>query len=256
MAKPLRLDKLLTDTGRWSRKEARELIRQGRLTLNGETVRQGDRKADPETDRIQVDGAPVAWSAHTYLMLNKPAGYLSATEDRSAPTVLDLVPAALRRPGLAPVGRLDKDTTGLLLLTDDGLLAHALLSPRRHVDKVYLARVDGTGTQEDCQAFAQGLVLADGTACLPARLELLEPGLCRVTLREGKFHQVKRMLASRGLPVLALERRSMGPLTLDPQLAPGAIRPLSREEVAALRACGGGDQGGGTCRSSNCTKEL
>lgn len=238
MAKLLRLDKLLTDTGHWSRKEARELIRQGRLTLNGETVRQGDRKADPEESELRVDGQVISWSAHSYLMLHKPAGYLSATEDRTAPTVLNLVPDALRRPGLAPVGRLDKDTTGLLLLTDDGALAHALLSPKRHVDKVYLVHVAGTGTEEDCQAFQAGIVLEDGTRCLPARLELLAPGLCQVTLREGKFHQVKRMLASRGLPVLALERRSMGPLKLDPALAPGQLRPLTEEERDALLRCG------------------
>lgn len=239
MAKPLRLDKLLTDTGRWSRKEAREVIRQGRLTLNGAVVRQGDRKADPETDVIQVDGTPVSWSAHSYLMLYKPAGYLSATEDRNAPTVLDLVPEALWRPGLAPVGRLDKDTTGLLLLTDDGALAHALLSPRHHVDKIYLAQVDGTGSEADCRAFQEGIVLEDGTNCLPARLELLEPGLCRVTVQEGKFHQVKRMLASRGLPVLALKRCSMGPLRLDESLQPGQVRRLTGEELDALRQCAG-----------------
>lgn len=239
MAKPLRLDKLLTDTGRWSRKEAREVIRQGRLALNGEVIRQGDRKADPEADVIQVDGTPVTWSAHSYLMLHKPAGYLSATEDRNAPTVLDLIPKELRRPGLAPVGRLDKDTTGLLLLTDDGALTHALLSPRHHVDKIYLARVDGTGSPADCQAFEAGIVLEDGTKCLPARLELLEPGLCRVTVQEGKFHQVKRMLASRGLPVLSLKRCAMGPLRLDESLAPGQVRPLTGAELDALRRCGG-----------------
>ena len=235
MGKPMRLDKLLADTGRWSRKEARELLRQGRVTVNGAVMRQGDQKADPEGEEIRVDGGPLGWSAHCYLMLNKPAGYLSATEDRSAPTVLDLVPPELRRPGLAPVGRLDKDTTGLLLLTDDGQLAHALLSPRRHVDKVYLAKVEGTGSLSDCQAFQEGIVLADGTKCLPARLELLEPGLCRVTVREGKFHQVKRMLASRGLPVLALERRAMGSLELDEGLAPGQLRPLTEAELQALR---------------------
>lgn len=235
MGKPLRMDKLLADTGRWSRKEARELLRQGRVTVNGTVIRQGDQKADPEGDDIRVDGAALGWSAHCYLMLNKPAGYLSATEDRSAPTVLDLVPPELRRPGLAPVGRLDKDTTGLLLLTDDGQLAHALLSPRRHVDKVYLARVEGTGDETDCLAFQQGIVLADGTKCLPARLELLAPGLCRVTVREGKFHQVKRMLASRGLPVAALERRAMGPLELDEGLEPGQLRPLTQAELRALR---------------------
>ncbi|MGM9536857.1 MAG: 16S rRNA pseudouridine(516) synthase [Candidatus Onthomonas sp.] len=233
----LRVDKLLADTGRWSRKDARELLRQGRVICNGVVVRRGDCKARPEVDDIRVDGQPVGWSAHCYLMLNKPVGYLSATEDRNTPTVLDLVPPELRRPGLAPVGRLDKDTTGLLLLTDDGQLAHDLLSPRRHVDKVYLARVEGTGSEADCFAFQEGIVLGDGTKCLPAQLELLEPGLCRVIVREGKFHQVKRMLASRGLPVLALERRSMGPLELDDRLAPGQLRPLTPEELEALRSC-------------------
>lgn len=236
MSQLLRLDKLLADTGRWSRKEARELLRQGRIICDGVVTRQPDCKMDPERDEIRVDGELLRWSAHCYLMLNKPAGYLSATEDRSAPTVLDLVPPELRKPGLAPVGRLDKDTTGLLLLTDDGQLAHALLSPRRHVDKVYLASVDGAPSEADCRAFQAGIVLGDGTKCLPARLELLEPGLCRVTVREGKFHQVKRMLASRGLPVQALKREAMGPLTLDEGLAPGEIRPLTKEELDALRS--------------------
>lgn len=239
MAKGLRLDKLLTDTGRWSRSEARALIRQGRLVLNGVCVSKSEVKADPEQDEILVDGQPVLWTAHTYLMLYKPAGYLSATEDRTAPTVLDLVPQALRRPGLAPVGRLDKDTTGLLLLSDDGALAHALLSPRHHVDKVYLARVDGIGTQADCAAFAAGITLQDGTRCMPAQLELLEPGVCRVTVQEGRFHQVKRMLAARGLPVLKLKRLSMGPLQLDESLAPGELRPLTPGEVEALRHVNG-----------------
>lgn len=239
MGRLLRLDKLLADSGRWSRKEARELIRQGRLTCNGQPVRQPDGKADPERDELRVDGQPLGWSQYRYLMLHKPAGYLSATEDRQGPTVLDLVPPELGRPGLAPVGRLDKDTTGLLLLTDDGAMAHGLLSPRRHVDKVYLAQVEGTATQADCLAFRQGILLEDGTQCLPAGLEPLGPGLCRVTLREGKFHQVKRMLASRGLPVTGLHRCSMGPLALDESLEPGQLRPLTGTEIAALRACAG-----------------
>ena len=137
------------------------------------------------------------------------------------------------------MGRLDKDTTGLLLITDDGALAHGLLSPRRHVDKVYLAWVDGAGTEEDCAAFARGIVLGDGTKCLPARLELPRPGLCRVTVREGKFHQVKRMLAGRGLPVKALKRVSMGPLKLDETLEEGRVRPLTEKEIAALRQAAG-----------------
>ncbi|HIS51123.1 MAG TPA: rRNA pseudouridine synthase [Candidatus Onthomonas avicola] len=231
----LRLDKILTDTGRWSRKESREVIRAGRVTVGGTVVRRPEQKADPQAEEIAVDGAPLGWSAHSYLMLHKPAGVLTATEDRSAPTVLDLVPAGLRRPGLAPVGRLDKDTTGLLLLTDDGALAHALLSPRRHVDKVYLARIEGTVREEDCAAFRAGLTLGDGTKCLPAELEGLGPGCCRVTVREGKYHQVRRMLALRGLPVRALSRISFGPLRLDGALAPGQVRALTAAEIDALR---------------------
>ena len=231
----LRLDKILTDTGRWSRKESREVIRAGRVTVGGTVVRRPEQKADPQAEEIAVDGAPLGWSAHSYLMLHKPAGVLTATEDRSAPTVLDLVPAGLRRPGLAPVGRLDKDTTGLLLLTDDGALAHALLSPRRHVDKVYLAQIEGTVREEDCAAFRAGLTLGDGTKCLPAELEGLGPGCCRVTVREGKYHQVKRMLALRGLPVRALSRISFGPLRLDGALAPGQVRALTVAEIDALR---------------------
>lgn len=231
----LRLDKILTDTGRWSRKESREVIRAGRVTVGGTVVRRPEQKADPQAEEIAVDGAPLGWSAHSYLMLHKPAGVLTATEDRSAPTVLDLVPAGLRRPGLAPVGRLDKDTTGLLLLTDDGALAHALLSPRRHVDKVYLAQIEGTVREEDCAAFRAGLTLGDGTKCLPAELEGLGPGCCRVTVREGKYHQVRRMLALRGLPVRALSRISFGPLRLDGALAPGQVRALTAAEIDALR---------------------
>ncbi|MCD7761417.1 MAG: rRNA pseudouridine synthase [Clostridiales bacterium] len=234
MEKTLRLDKLLADTGRWSRKEARALIRQGRLTVDGKATRQPELRVDPSAVGLAVDGEPICWSRHVYLLMNKPSGVLTATEDRHAPTVLDLVPEELRRPGLSPVGRLDKDTTGLLLLTDDGALNHALLSPKRHVDKVYLARIDGTISGDDVAAFRAGLTLEDGTVCLPAELEGLEPGLCRVTLREGKFHQVKRMLASRGLPVQALRRVSMGPLIMDETLPEGAVRPLKTEEVSAL----------------------
>ena len=239
MGKKLRLDKLLSDTGRWSRKEARDLIRGGSVTVDGVVLRQPEEKADPDTAAIAVDGVPLGWTAYRYLLLNKPAGYLTATEDACAPTVMDLIPAELRKAGLAPVGRLDKDTTGLLLITDAGALAHGLLSPRRHVDKVYLARVDGAGTEEDCAAFARGIVLGDGTKCLPARLELPRPGLCRVTVREGKFHQVKRMLAGRGLPVKALKRVSMGPLKLDETLEEGRVRPLTEKEIAALRQAAG-----------------
>lgn len=246
MAKTIRLDKLLSDTGAWSRKEARELIRSGSVTVDGVAVTAADRKVDPSASAVTAAGRPVNWQQHVYYLLHKPEGFLTATEDGKGPTVLDLVPPALRRPGLAPVGRLDKDTTGLLLLTDDGAMNHALCSPRRHVDKVYLAQVEGEGTDEDCAAFAAGLTLGDGTRCLPARLENLGPGLCRVTVREGKYHQVKRMLAARGLPVRRLKRLSMGPLSLEDSLKEGQVRPLSAEELEKLRTI----TGNSTCNSS------
>lgn len=230
-----RLDKLLASTGRWSRKEVKDLIRHGRVLVNGVPAAKGEDKADPEEAVIQVDGAQVDCAPFVYLMMHKPAGLLSATRDRSQKTVLDLLPDHLRRRELFPVGRLDKDTEGLLLLTNDGPLAHALLAPGRHVDKVYYVEVDGRLDQQDRRAFQAGVTLADGTVCQPADLTVLDPpsqGL--VTLREGKYHQVKRMLAARGKPVTYLKRLSMGPLTLDPALPAGAWRPLTPEEKASL----------------------
>ena len=234
-----RLDKILANTGRWSRKEVRELVRAGRVTVNGVVARTPEEKHDPASTFL-VDGQPVSGERLVYLMLHKPAGLVSATEDPREPTVLTLLPEYLRRVGLFPAGRLDKDTEGLLLLTNDGPLAHRLLSPRWHVDKTYFVRVDGRLEKADTEAFRRGLTLADGLECLPAGLEILEePDTAIVTLREGKYHQIKRMLASRGKPVLYLKRLTMGPLTLDPALAPGQWRPLTEEELAALRESGG-----------------
>ncbi len=231
-----RIDKLLASTGRWSRKEVKQLLRQGRVLVNGRPAARPEEKADPEAGDILVDGERVACGGFVYVMLHKPAGLLSATEDPRQPTVMQLLPPPLRRRGLFPVGRLDKDTTGLLLLTDDGALAHALLSPKRHVDKVYLAQVEGRVDAQDAAALAGGLVLGGGLRCLPAGLEPLGDGSrCLVTLREGKYHQVKRMLAARGKPVLALKRLSMGPLTLDGKLEPGQWRYLTPFEVAQLK---------------------
>lgn len=233
MEKQLRLDKLLADTGKWSRKDAKALLKQGRVRVDGEVEKSADRKVDPMAQSVTVDGERVGWAEFRYLMLHKPGGVLTATEDRHQKTVIDLLPAEYR--DLFPVGRLDKDTEGLLLLTDDGELAHRLLSPRHHVDKVYLAEIDGEVDPSDVAAFAAGLTLGDGTQCLPAGLESLGEGRCLVTLREGKFHQVKRMLALRGKPVVKLKRLSMGEVTLDEALLPGQFRLLTAEEVESLK---------------------
>lgn len=229
-----RLDKIISATGKKSRREVREMVRQGRVLVDGKPAPAADMKVDPQTAVILLDGEPLGYEKFTYVMLHKPAGVLTATEDRRQETVLDLLPPELRRRALSPVGRLDKDTEGLLLLTNDGQLAHRLLSPKSHVDKVYYARVDGALEPGDIAAFAAGMTLGDGLECLPAGLEILSPTEALVTLREGKFHQVKRMLAARGKPVLYLKRLSMGRLRLDPALAPGAWRMLTEEERLAL----------------------
>ena len=229
-----RLDKIISATGKKSRREVREMVRQGRVLVDGKPAPAADMKVDPQTAVILLDGEPLGYEKFTYVMLHKPAGVLTATEDRRQETVLDLLPPELRRRALSPVGRLDKDTEGLLLLTNDGQLAHRLLSPKSHVDKVYYARVDGALEPGDIAAFAAGMTLGDGFECLPAGLEILSPTEALVTLREGKFHQVKRMLAARGKPVLYLKRLSMGRLRLDPALAPGAWRMLTEEERSAL----------------------
>lgn len=233
-----RLDKLLAGTGKWSRREVKALVRQGLVRVDGRLAASAEDKLDPAAAIITVDGETISLCRFTYVMLHKPASVLTATEDRKQPTVLDLLPPELRRIGLAPVGRLDKDTEGLLLLTNDGELAHRLLSPKYHVEKRYFARVDGELSAADAEAFARGMTLGDGLECLPAGLEVLPDRVCIVTLREGKFHQVKRMLAARGAPVLYLKRLSMGPLTLDDSLAAGAYRLLRAEEISALyRVC-------------------
>lgn len=233
-----RLDKLLAGTGKWSRREVKALVRQGLVRVDGRLAASAEDKLDPAAAIVTVAGETISLRRFTYVMLHKPAGVLTATEDRKQPTVLDLLPPELRRIGLAPVGRLDKDTEGLLLLTNDGELAHRLLSPKYHVEKRYFARVDGELSAADAEAFARGMTLGDGLECLPAGLEVLPDRVCIVTLREGKFHQVKRMLAARGAPVLYLKRLSMGPLTLDDSLAAGAYRLLRAEEISALyRVC-------------------
>ena len=229
----MRLDKLLSHLNCGSRKEVQALIRAGRVSVD--VQKDPAFKVDPDRSQTAVDGTVQRYRAQRYYMLNKPMGVITASRDERHDTVLELFPAELRR-GLFAVGRLDKDTEGLLLLTDDGELTHRLLSPRYHVDKVYYAKVEGVPNAADAEAFADGLLLEDGLQCLPAKLEPLGGDACLVTLREGKFHQVKRMLASRGKPVRYLKRLSMGPLRLEDTLLPGQCRELSPEELAAVRS--------------------
>lgn len=233
-----RLDKIIASTGKWSRREVKLLIRQGRVLVDGYPARSPEQKVEPERAELVVNGERLTYRAYTWLMLNKPAGYLSATEDGRGPTVLDLLPPELQKQGLFPVGRLDKDTEGLLLLTNEGGLAHDLLSPRHHVEKEYLVRVEGCLSEADSQAFAVGMTLADGTVCQSAGLSVVSAGaesVGRVILREGKYHQIKRMLGQLGKPVLYLERIRMGNLTLDEALERGAYRFLTEDELNGLR---------------------
>ncbi len=229
-----RLDKLLAGTGRWSRKEVKELVRTGRVRVNGVLATKAEDKHDPDSV-FTVDGEQIFCGKLVYIMLHKPAGVLSATEDVRQKTVIDLLPEHLRRIGLFPVGRLDKDTEGLLLLTNDGPLGHELLAPKKHVDKTYFVRVDGRLNEEDTKAFLDGMTLEDGYTCLSAGLELLDcPDEAIVTLREGKYHQIKRMLAARGKPVIYLKRLTMGLLVLDEGLELGQWRELTAEEKKML----------------------
>ena len=235
----MRLDKAVTLAG-LTRSEAKKAIAAGRVWVDGVSARDGAMQVDPA--RVRVDGAEPVRPGELYIMVNKPAGVVTATEDRSLPTVLDLLPDALRRRKPGPVGRLDRDVTGLVLLTTDGQLAHRLIAPKWKAEKLYRARCEGELTEKDVAAFAEGLALSDFTA-RPARLRIVEAGaeqsLADVTLTEGKFHQVKRMFAAVGHPLIALERRRIGCVALDPDLAPGEWRELTGEEARGLKEmCG------------------
>ena len=232
-----RMDKILAARTEYSRKDAKKLVWQGRVRHNGKIAVSPDEKVDLSADTLEVDGKPLVLGEHLYLMMNKPAGVLSASRDPKQPTVLDLVPAKYRRSGLFPAGRLDKDTEGFVLITDDGGFAHRILSPKKHVSKTYHALIDGPVTDQMRQGFAQGVALEDGTVCRPAGLQVLEDGpspLCQVILTQGMYHQVKRMFLSYGRRVLHLKRVAMGGLALDPALAPGQSREISPQELSAV----------------------
>ena len=228
-----RLDKFLSDSGAGTRSQVKPMIKAGRVTVDGVVQKDGSAKIDPQKQKICLDGEALSGAQRLVVMLNKPAGFITATEDKQDRTVMELLPKELQGRGLNPVGRLDKATEGLLLFTNDGDLLHRLISPKKEVPKVYYAQHEGTATQEDVAAFHAGLTLGDGTACLSAKLEPIGPGESLVTVFEGKYHQVRRMMASRGMPVLYLERRQEGLLTLN-GLARGNVRILTEEEIRLL----------------------
>ena len=226
-----RLDKFLCASTAYTRSQIKAVLKAGRVTVDGVTVKDGSVKLDSQ--QVCLDGQALGAVGRVVVMLNKPAGFVTATEDRTERTVMELLPQQMKHLQLKPVGRLDKATEGLLLFTNDGELLHRLISPKKQVAKVYYARHEGTATEEDVKAFAQGLTLGDGTVCLPAVLEPVGPGESMVTVWEGKYHQVRRMLASRGMPVTYLERREEAGLTLA-DLPRGQARYLTEEEIKEL----------------------
>ena len=228
-----RLDKYLCDSGIGSRSQVKGILKAGRVTVDGIPERDGSRKIDPQSQEICCDGTALGGKRRVVLMLNKPQGFVTATEDKTDRTVMELLPREYAHLEPKPVGRLDKATEGLLLFTNDGDLLHRLISPKKEVPKIYYARHQGTAGEADVAAFREGLTLRDGTVCLPATLEPMGPGESRVTVCEGKYHQVRRMMASRGMTVEYLERVQEGFLTLG-DLPRGQVRELTEEEIAAL----------------------
>ena len=236
----IRLDKFLAEMQIGTRSEVKKLIRGGKVQIDGHVCKNADEKIDPEQAEVMVDHVLVGYAAYEYFMLNKPKGCVSATEDSRYPTVLDYITDHTRK-DLFPVGRLDLDTEGLLLITNDGALAHELLSPAKHIPKTYEAKIDGIVTQEDVEIFAQGMDIGEKKPTKPAELLILKANVIshvQVTIYEGKFHQIKRMFESVGKPVLELKRISMGALSLDEKLAPGEYRALTDAEINYLRQRG------------------
>ena len=228
-----RLDKFLCDCGVGTRSQVKVLLKSGAVTVDGVPEKDNGRKVDPNTQVICLRGERLGKTGRVVVMLNKPEGFVTATEDAKERTVMELLPKEMQHLDLKPVGRLDKATEGLLLFTNDGDLLHRLISPKKEVPKIYYARHEGTATQEDVEAFAEGLELADGTKCLSAKLEPLGPGESLVTVCEGKYHQVRRMMASRRMHVVYLERRQESFLTLG-DLPRGQVRKLTEEELEKL----------------------
>ena len=232
-----RLDKLISSQGTYTRKQAQQLIKDGLVKVDGITVRDRGFHIDPDVNSVILDGKEFAVEKFVYLMLNKPKGVVSATNDRSQKTVVDLVPDELKKRNLFPAGRLDMTTTGFVLITDDGDFAHRILSPKNHIEKTYEARLAESVTEEQLRMVADGIVLKDGTECLPAKLKILEDGdspLVEIKICEGKYHQIKRMFAAAGNGVIELKRTKMGKLSLDEALPEGECRRLTEAEVALI----------------------
>lgn len=232
----IRLDKFLADRTEFSRSQIKQKLKKELVTVNGRIITSPEYKIAPDIDQVCFDSKELSYSKFSYYMLNKPAGVVSATTDNHDQTVLSLLPVQLRK-NLFPVGRLDKDTEGLLLLTDDGALAHELLSPKKHVDKTYFVTLEHPATERDVSSFLNGIDIGEAKLTLPAELQLLEGNDCLVTIREGKFHQIKRMFHACGNEVKYLKRLSMGTLTLDAELPIGNYRPLTEAEIYGLREC-------------------
>ena len=232
-----RLDKILASQGTLSRRDVKEIIRKGRVSINGVIAKKSDVKIDIENDLVTLDGETISLKKHIYIMLNKPQGIVSASESDTDETVVDLVPDELFRKGLFPAGRLDKDTTGFELITDDGDFAHKILSPKNHIFKTYLATLDHHLSESDIEMLEKGITLADGTTLKEAKVEILEDGeqpVVKIMICEGKYHQVKRMFAAAGNKVVALHRSKMGELELDSALNPGECREITLEELKLL----------------------
>ena len=232
-----RLDKLISSQSMMTRSDASKLIRSGNVKVNGAVVKNTSHKADTEVDSIEVGGVPFTYKKHIYIMLNKPSGIVSASRDNNEKTVVDLVPDNLKRPGLFPAGRLDKDTTGFVLITDDGEFAHDILSPRHHIDKTYLASTDVLIDEEYLESMRNGMILGD-EQLLEAEIDLIENDgspVYKIVLREGKYHQIKRMIGSTNAVLTSLRRIRMGNLDLDETLSPGECREITDEELKLVR---------------------
>lgn len=231
----MRIDKFIAEQAGVSRSDAKALIKRGQICVNGTVIKSADAKISPESDSITVCGKEIAYRKFIYIMLNKPAGVVCATKDELSDTVLELLPEELRRKGLFPAGRLDKDTEGFVFITDDGALSHKMLSPKSHVEKEYVVTLESPAEERYIGIFAEGLTIDGNEKCLPAKLTLTdEPNIVRLVLHEGKFHQVKRMMQAVGNKVVHLARVRMGGIELDPALKSGECREISPKELESL----------------------